>query len=43
MKQTFEEAAAELNAAWKTFILAFAHSLKLDKVADWLAKKLTKE
>lgn len=41
--KTFEEAFAELSAAWKTFILAFAYSLKLDKIADWLAKKLTKE
>lgn len=43
MKRTFAEAAAELNDAWKTFILAVAYSLKLDKLADWLTKKLTKE
>lgn len=33
----------EFKAAWKTFVLAVAYSLKLDKVADWLARKLTKE
>ncbi|MGP0579163.1 hypothetical protein ACTP13_19450 [Paenibacillus peoriae] len=43
MRRTFTEERDEFISAWKTFVLAIAYSLKLDKLAEWLAKKLTKE
>jgi hypothetical protein len=43
MKRTFLEEAAEFKGVCRVFVLAVAYSLKLDRFADWLANKLTKE
>lgn len=43
MKRTFVEEATEFKSACRMLVLAIAYSLKLDKAADWLTKKLTKE
>ncbi|MDH2332474.1 hypothetical protein [Paenibacillus polymyxa] len=43
MNRTFTEEAAEFKSACRTLVIAVSYSLKLDKLADWFAKKLTKE
>lgn len=42
-RKSFAESAEELNEAWRVFILALCTSLGIDRLAAWLAEKLTKE
>ncbi|MFC3345013.1 hypothetical protein [Paenibacillus abyssi] len=39
---TFEERLEELRKAWRGLFDAFAESLRLRQVCEWLADKLTK-
>lgn len=40
MNKTLEESIVELNEAFKQLLISMVINTKLDKLLDWLAKKL---